>query len=187
MPPGSPEQSLGKKDIERNRDLKQLNLLLEASAESYDSVAELTREAKINLKIQKRTLRCIWFRRMNDRRIDIGAPHRRTLEWALKADSGQAWDSLREWLMTGSGIYWVSGKAGSGKSTLMKFLHSHPDTMRCLSSWAGERCNVGDFFFTYRGGPEQNTQQGLSRALLYLILDACPGLIKDALPRCGRR
>lgn len=31
-------------------------------------------------------------------------------------------DSIAEWLESGSGVYWISGKAGSGKSTLMKHL-----------------------------------------------------------------
>jgi len=42
------------------------------------------------------------------------------------------------WLKSGSGIFHVSGKLGSGKSTLMKFLCEHPDTTAKLTEWAGK-------------------------------------------------
>ena len=32
---------------------------------------------------------------------------------------------MQDWLLSRHGDYWVSGKAGSGKSTLMKFLCNH--------------------------------------------------------------
>ena len=38
----------------------------------------------------------------------------------------RAFDSrLSHWLRSGSGIFWISGKPGSGKSTFMKFIASH--------------------------------------------------------------
>ena len=168
-------------DLEQAQDLKRLKLLLEASSGHHQSISESTQKA-IDLQCQNRIIQTLWFRTMDDRRIGITPPHQKTVQWVLKEGIDRPWDSLHQWLAVGSGIYWVSGKAGSGKSTLMKFLHSHSTTKRLLSSWAGEHCNIGDFFFTYRGSPEQNTQQGLSRALLYHIIVTCPELIRKVLP-----
>ncbi|KAL5331546.1 hypothetical protein ACEPPN_001080 [Leptodophora sp. 'Broadleaf-Isolate-01'] len=40
------------------------------------------------------------------------------------------------WLSSGNGIFHIAGKLGSGKSTLMKFLCSHPQTKVALQKWA---------------------------------------------------
>ncbi|KAK5098828.1 hypothetical protein LTS08_006206 [Lithohypha guttulata] len=47
-----------------------------------------------------------------------------TLEWMFNPpeDEQPPWDSFVDWLRGGNSIYWVSGKPGSGKSTLMKYL-----------------------------------------------------------------
>jgi hypothetical protein len=49
--------------------------------------------------------------------------------------------SVREpflhWLSAGNGIFHISGKLGSGKSTLMKFLCDHGRTTAELQKWAG--------------------------------------------------
>jgi len=45
--------------------------------------------------------------------------------------------SIVEWLSSGSDIYHISGKLGSGKSTLMKFLCNHERTRAELQKWAG--------------------------------------------------
>jgi ATPase subunit of ABC transporter with duplicated ATPase domains len=49
----------------------------------------------------------------------------------------EAGDLFITWLESGSGIFHISGKLGSGKSTLMKFLCEHPDTKEKLIEWAG--------------------------------------------------
>ncbi|KAN0102071.1 hypothetical protein V8E51_012581 [Hyaloscypha variabilis] len=47
----------------------------------------------------------------------------------------RAFDSrLSHWLRSGSGIFWISGKPGSGKSTFMKFIASHWQT--AAEPWA---------------------------------------------------
>ena len=59
------------------------------------------------------------------------------------ADSKKSSDAPRRehflpWLSSGNGIFHVSGKPGSGKSTLMKFLYDHPRTKEELEKWAGK-------------------------------------------------
>ncbi len=77
----------------------------------------------------------------------------------------------------------MSGKAGSGKSTLVKRLVGHSRTRELLRKWAdGGLYNLASFFFWYHGTLEQQSQEGLSRSLLHQILSQYPSVIPEALP-----
>lgn len=81
------------------------------------------------------------------------------------------WDNFSKWLPSDEALYWITGKAGSGKSTLMKYLHRDLRVQDALSRWAGSvPLVVASFFFWRSGTPEQKTQEGLLRSLLYQIL-----------------
>ncbi|KFZ04268.1 hypothetical protein V502_10280 [Pseudogymnoascus sp. VKM F-4520 (FW-2644)] len=68
-------------------------------------------------------------------------------------------------------ICWVSGKAGSGKSTLMKYIWTDERTRTHLSTWAcGKPLVLAAFFFYERGESLQKSREGLIRSLLYQIL-----------------
>lgn len=47
------------------------------------------------------------------------------------------------WLSLSGDIFHITGKIGSGKSTLMKFLYSHPCTRTTLEQWAGKFLPLG--------------------------------------------
>ena len=49
-----------------------------------------------------------------------------------------------DWLAISDGIFHISGKLGSGKSTLMKLLYTHPRTRKELKVWSGK------LYYTYR-------------------------------------
>lgn len=71
------------------------------------------------------------------------------------------------------------GKAGSGKSTIMKFLLDHTKTAEALEAWAGTKELVIASFFFWNAGPSvQKSQEGLFRSLLYEILSQCPNLTR---------
>lgn len=141
----------------------------------------------VNENCQRRILDQIWFRVMNDRQASVRSPHHGTLEWVLKSTEEARlrarWDNLCEWLQNGTGIYWISGKAGSGKSTLMKHIYAQDKTNDLLRRWAaGGQYRKADFFFWGLGTELQRSQEGLSRALLFWILDSEPALIQEMLP-----
>ena len=82
-----------------------------------------------------------------------------------------------DWLEHGAGIFWISGKAGSGKSTLMKFICDRRDTQLRLQDWAGQAILVtASHFFWNAGASLQKSQVGLLRALCFEILRCCPSL-----------
>jgi len=124
---------------------------------------------------------------MDDRRLNVSSlAHSNTFGWALQPPNGTThrWNDLTQWLRSGSGVYWICGKAGSGKSTLMRYLYDHPTTRALLSQWAGsEKLLVGSHFFWNLGQPEQKTQHGLQRSILYQILHHKSSAIRDVLPR----
>ncbi|KAJ6003064.1 hypothetical protein N7451_005611 [Penicillium sp. IBT 35674x] len=58
------------------------------------------------------------------------------------------------WLNSGRHIFHISGKAGSGKSTLMKFLVKSSRVKKELESWAGGRPLIFAQFFFWNAGDE---------------------------------
>ncbi|KXH61279.1 hypothetical protein CSAL01_06594 [Colletotrichum salicis] len=62
-------------------------------------------------------------------------------------DGNTRWDSFIGWLKSGSSIFWCSGKPGSGKSTLMRFIISDPRTKSALNVWSPGVLLVSHFFW----------------------------------------
>lgn len=168
--------------------MAQLMLVLEATKGQEDQVAYMTEEV-ITERCTRRVLECLWYRKIDDRRAHIKKAHFRTLNWALEPPSEQAanWDNLSEWLAHGTGIYWVSGKAGSGKSTLMKHLWHMDRTHDLLQEWAAPHQFIpSNFFFWHLGTSEQKSIDFLCRGLLYYIVETDPSLIPLLLPNMWR-
>lgn len=108
-------------------------------------------------------------------------PYRNTFDRALSEDDPALQRSvgLVEWLSHNDGVYWINGKAGSGKSTLMKALCISSFVAEQLVAWAnGSQLIVSYFFFHDRGTTLQKSQLGLMRGLLYRILASCTALIR---------
>ena len=107
--------------------------------------------------------------------------HKQTFEWMLEnsEDASIPPTGFKEWLQSQDGIYWIAGKAGSGKSTLMKYLSESPIVIRHLQNWAGPdaECVLIPWFFWSAGSPMQRSQEGLFQSLLFQIMRRCPWLI----------
>lgn len=164
-----------------------LRRVLDASTDENVRLAEVTEDA-ITEECYRLILDRLWFRLIEDRENSIAEEHPETLEWAIHPPSGRrAWSDLSKWLRQDHGIYWISGKPGSGKSTLMKYLLKHPDVMVMLNEWAGNRAlNVAAFFVWNIGSSEQSSLAGLTRGLLYHILLQDRSLIPMILPGMWR-
>jgi hypothetical protein len=127
----------------------------------------------------------LFFHRRNDRFDDIAEAHRTTFQWTLTKPGAKTmpWPNLLQWLREDSGIYWISGKAGSGKSTLMKYLHQDSRTMDALNAWAGDDgLLVITFYFWNAGTYLQRSQEGLLRSLLWQVLVHKPSLCSALFP-----
>lgn len=116
---------------------------------------------------------------IDERFDDIAEAHARTFQWIYeRSELG-----FVDWLEAGRGIYWITGKAGSGKSTLMKFIYKDERTRNCLPT-DYENILVSSFFFHDRGSdPLLRSQEGLYRAIIHSILSQYRQLIPIALPK----
>ncbi|OTB16307.1 hypothetical protein K445DRAFT_351197, partial [Daldinia sp. EC12] len=95
----------------------------------------------------------------------------------------EARDSFITWLENGTGVFYILGKPGSGKSTLMKYLVQHRKLKDHLGIWAdGKKLVLGRFFFWKPGPPLQKNINGLVRGLLHCVLSECPDLIQLVFP-----
>ncbi|EWZ83444.1 hypothetical protein BFJ70_g5704 [Fusarium oxysporum] len=90
------------------------------------------------------------------------------------------------WLVSeesSSPIFHISGKLGSGKSTLMKFLCSHQKTEEILTKWAGaKKLAFTSFFFWRNGSKPQKSLDGLCRSMLHDVLRKRPDFIPEVFP-----
>jgi hypothetical protein len=116
---------------------------------------------------------------MNARRNNIARADGSTFSCVFDPYIGNPWHDFTDWLRSDAPLYWVSGKAGSGKSTLMKFLVEDERTKRLLHEWSVD-CAIYAHFIWSIGTPSQKSICGLLRSLLYQILSANT-LILDTL------
>ena len=132
------------------------------------------------------------FHNMEDRSERISIAHVKTFEWIFH-DHGSAqpagqiaqkqgpvpvWASFTQWLQNGEGLYWITGKPGSGKSTFMKFLFldARTDKHLALRPSAIPLVKAG-FYFWNSGTTMQMSQSGLLRTVLYQSLRSYPDLV----------
>jgi hypothetical protein len=115
----------------------------------------------------------------------ISLAHKKTFHWVFRSPARRKeWTNFPSWMADNSApLYWITGKAGSGKSTVMRFLVDHKETRTSLQAWAGSTRLVTAFFFFWNSGSAlQMSYEGLVRSLLYQILDQAPELVPIALP-----
>ncbi|KAI0861467.1 hypothetical protein F4860DRAFT_171896 [Xylaria cubensis] len=107
----------------------------------------------------------------------IPRAHKNTFHWAFE------YSQLSNWLSSGTGVFWVSGRAGSGKSTFMKFLADHSQTRKLLERWADSKdLVIAAHYFWSAGTTMQKSQQGLLQSLLFDIFRNCPKSIPIVCP-----
>jgi hypothetical protein len=127
----------------------------------------------------------LYFTMIDYRHDAIPEAHRQTFRWIFDENrkEGCPWSNFAEWLRTGSGLYWINGKAGSGKSTLMRYIFNNAKTRQQLNYWAGESSlDISGFFFWNSGSPIQRSQAGLLKSLLFKALQQQPNLVRVVFP-----
>ena len=137
-------------------------------------------EQDVRASIAQRIRDSLFFRSMEDRHEEIAERHKETFEWIYHdAQAGkELYGDFAKWLCQGSGTFWIAGKAGSGKSTLMKFIYNEPRTRELLKIWAGNVPLVmTGFFFWNLGTDLQKSMIGLMRSVLYQVVRDYEALI----------
>lgn len=128
----------------------------------------------------KRLLESLYFPDIHARQEGIDEAHKNTFEWIFGKSGNEVrpWHPFVDWLENGHGTYWISGKAGSGKSTLMNLLCQDSRTEAALRIWS--RANevfMPNFFFWSPGSQLQKSLAGLLRSLVYQIIKTFPDLM----------
>ncbi|CAG8975810.1 hypothetical protein HYALB_00008251 [Hymenoscyphus albidus] len=147
-------------------------------------------ESACEVIFQQRILRSLAFAGMSGRFDSVPEAHQETFKWIFEADGNKdnIFDhsgprSFTNWLSSDEGTFHITGKLGSGKSTLMKFLCDHESTQIESKKRAGDGSLVlAKFFFWKRGSPLPKSLEGLYRSLLHDVLRSCPEFIPDVLP-----
>jgi hypothetical protein len=150
------------------------------------SVSDVSEQA-VQGRVNNAIIETLGYYEMTNRFEDVDEAHPETFEWAFSAPAEeQLWSDLSGWLKEGDGVYWVSGKIGSGKSTFMKYLvdEKRKRLYELLRVWArdSELC-VATFFFWNSGTKLQKSQAGFLRALLFQVLVEHPQLTPIIFPR----
>ncbi|KAK7952869.1 small s protein [Apiospora saccharicola] len=140
--------------------------------------------------LQDFILESLSFTSMAFREQDIEEAHGTSFDWIFHDQAGDSHPSFFKWLTTAElgNIYWITGKPGSGKSTLIRYLAGHRRTRRMLQTWAGiSPVTIAGFYFWTSGSQEQRSQTGLLRSLLFQLLSTKPDLIATALPHLWQK
>jgi hypothetical protein len=129
----------------------------------------------------------LYFNQLHDRYAKIPEAHIKTYEWIFGASSPDLrYASFRDWLEelgSSQSVYWIAGKPGSGKSTLMRYIYDTPKTARYLRSWQGQdRLLFARVFFWNPGTTLQKSLTGLLRSLLNQLLSKADEMIQRAVP-----
>lgn len=119
---------------------------------------------------------------MTDRERAVSDTCEHTFEWAFEEKLRRkdyyyeyvaGSNPLPVWLSRENGMFFITGKAGSGKSTFMRYLASHHMTRTRLQEWARSNESsllVVSHFFWCSGRKMQSSREGLWRNLLFLVL-----------------
>ncbi|KAJ8129596.1 hypothetical protein O1611_g4033 [Lasiodiplodia mahajangana] len=158
--------------------------------EDIDSIVQSVSNLSFNdrdiatLAREQAFLRGLDFTSRRYRYEDIPEAYKQTFGWIFDPSKQQEEEEegvsghgsrLLQWLRHGNGTFWVSGKAGSGKSTLMKYIVNHDETRKSLEAWAGtKKLIIAAHYFWNAGSMMQKSQRGLYRSLLYDFLRVCP-------------
>lgn len=110
------------------------------------------------------------FHQMSFRLSAIDPAYDETCRWVLETAKFQQWSDLK--LDTDPNIFWLKGKPGTGKSTIMKTILKHLKDKDPKSI-------VLSFFFNARGQPLEQSVEGLYRTMLHQLFSRVPSLLSS--------
>ncbi|KAK2020910.1 hypothetical protein LX32DRAFT_646938 [Colletotrichum zoysiae] len=182
-------QSSHSRQVESLRDLTtKLSINQEGALDNLSSLLRLLGATDTILEQinQRRILDALRVPEMKQRYDQVSDAAQGTFDWVMKSseipDHPELLVPLSTWLSEGKGIFHISGKPGSGKSTLMELIAESKDTKTLLNLWAGKDklVKAGVFIWKY-GHPIQRTFNGVVRSLLFNILTQLPDLLPKVL------
>ena len=170
------------KSLTTTNSLNQYSILQEWQVRNQQSFVALVGQFSQAAEDQNRSvvdqmvIDSIRYAQITERRSKIPEAHARTFRWVFneKMALGPGWTNFAEWCRDSQQLgrlFWISGKPGSGKSTLMRFIQDDDRTTTHLRTWAGHKTILtANCFFWNPGTKLQKSQAGMLRSLLYGLL-----------------
>jgi len=128
-------------------------------------------------------LSSLHFPTMDSREEDLDPAHTGTFKWIMrkmnwKSPFYKSPSPYLQWLSTKKPLFWLSGKAGSGKSTLMNFLITHPTRDAVLQNAFPDKKVLVAWHYLFERGKDarQKSREGLLRHLLHHLILERPAL-----------
>ncbi|KAK9850725.1 hypothetical protein MYU51_011815 [Penicillium brevicompactum] len=153
------------------------------SHRAFNDIRGSFEDEKRDKEARQRILESLRFPQMQERAQQIQPAEEKTYEWILHRHVTQRhrYEGLVTWLSSITEtrrIYWISGKPGSGKSTLMRFLEERLEMQDHMFPWARDCSVIRVSYFSWNSGNAlQKSLEGLLRSLLFQILEQKPNLI----------
>ncbi|CAN9415621.1 unnamed protein product [Alternaria alternata] len=122
----------------------------------------------LNDEQRKSLLDSLRFEQIDARQMTIKTAHAKTCRWLLKSEQYLSWLDMTK-VGEHHGFLWIKGKAGTGKSTLMKF--ALVNARRTMKNHI-----LLSFFFNARGEDMEKSTIGTYRSLLLQLLERLPAL-----------
>ena len=121
--------------------------------------------------LAEKYLNSLDFPQLDSRSASVEPAYPLTCDWIFETPQFSSWLDSKD-AVDHNRIFWIKGKPGTGKSTLVK--HIHQSTQHFLLS----EHVVAAFYFHTRGEGLQKSRLGMLRAILYQLLNSNPYLLQ---------
>ena len=141
-----------------------------------------TEQYQHSKKVYQQFLGSLAYDEINLRKNEISSSHPETFQWIFDEHIQHSWDCFAKWLKSDNHLYWINGKAGSGKSTLMKFLANHDKTKSFLAQWsAPTEVLIVTYYFWLSGSILQRSSKGFLCSVIYQMLSGDDKLFEKSI------
>lgn len=130
---------------------------------------------------EKACLQSLVFPNMNQRVQNLEDPTEGTCSWFFKHESFVDWLTDKNQAEY-CGLLWISGKPGSGKSTLVKEAF-----FRATVEMNSSGCQVISFFFNAKGEGLEHSPTGMLRSIIHQMCSQDPNLLAAVLKFAQKR
>ncbi|XXH02585.1 hypothetical protein Hte_008963 [Hypoxylon texense] len=142
-----------------------------------------------NVRVARAFAETLQFQTIRDREDGIPKSYTGTYEWIFEdprigSDGSPLWSDFSQWLSdTSNEIYWIAGKPGAGKSTLVKYIALNKWLKVLLDDWAGPSsvAYLATYYSWNTGSSLQKSHEGLLRTILYQCISQRPELLVPAV------
>ncbi|KAL2289228.1 hypothetical protein FJTKL_02247 [Diaporthe vaccinii] len=186
----------GRTQAGRNQGQTMVKYIMHSKWDPREIIEESTRPAKstaAKLRNQRYTqtlVNSLLFETINHREEAIPEAYMRTSDWIFQEpyrllDDNELWHNFPQWLHGPSDdMYWITGKPGAGKSTLVKYILADSRLKPALMKWSQQRPLIVAGYFSWNAGTGlQKSHAGLIRTLLHQCLQLQPDLVPRIFSR----